>query len=89
MTNQEALREAIEIICDGVDNDWIVGDHEYAREIISQLQRLLDDNNRPWGMAKMPRESVAEFIEAVVTDGGEVLKYEDGIVYYRTSADQQ
>ena len=41
MHNLEALREAIEIIRNGIDDDLLITDHEYAREIISQLEQLL------------------------------------------------
>jgi hypothetical protein len=41
LDNLEALREAIEIIRNGIDEDSLIADHEYAREIISQLEKHL------------------------------------------------
>jgi len=40
MDSTQAIREAIEIIRNGIDDDSLVADHAYAQEVITQLQRL-------------------------------------------------
>ena len=41
MDSAEALQVAIDVIRDGIDNDSLVADHDYALEVIEQLQKLL------------------------------------------------
>ena len=43
MDSAEALREAIEIICNGIDDDTLVCDHGFALEVIAQLEKLLEE----------------------------------------------
>jgi predicted metal-dependent hydrolase len=41
MDSVEALREAIEIIRNGIDDDTLICDHGFAQEVIAQLEKLL------------------------------------------------
>jgi|ETNvirome_6_1000_1030641.scaffolds.fasta_scaffold445131_2 hypothetical protein len=41
MDSAQALQVAIDVIRDGIDNDSLVADHDYALEAIEQLEKLL------------------------------------------------
>ena len=45
MDSTEAIRAAIEMIQNAIDDDSLTADQAYAQEVITQLQHLLDDQD--------------------------------------------